>query len=771
MNKDAVKPNREQQRVIDTIDGPVLVVAGAGTGKTATIVKRNEHILNDGYAFPWQVLAITFTNKAAGELRERLVNTVGTEANDIWAHTFHSMCGRMLRRFADRLGYTQHFTIYDTDDQKRVMKRVQKSLGIEDKFLNHRSILTEISHAKDSLIDPQEYKATTVNDFRRSKIAECYREYQKELMRADAMDFDDMIFNTVRLLKENDDVLQLYQHQFKYVIVDEYQDTSYAQYVLTYLLAGEYHNICVVGDDDQSIYRFRGATIENIMRFKERYEKEGLQVIQLELAENYRSMQNILNAANAVIANNKTRLADKHLRSYKGTDGDKVMLYTAANEMDEAQFIVDEINSNVAAGRSYKDHAVLYRMNAQSRNIEIMLAKSGISYRIIGGNRFFDRKEIKDIISYFAVINNPADHVRLQRIINTPKRGIGETMFGYIMEIAAINSMSAFEVCEHADEFTKTARSAGKLQPFCRMIRHFQACLDEGMTMSDLLQEILTETKYFDYLDEEDPQKAEDRKNNVQELSSMLIKYQEEDEAFSLSDFLEDVALVSDIDSYNENDDCVVLMTLHSAKGLEFPVVFIPGLEEGIFPGSQSLYSDADLEEERRLAYVGITRARERLYLLCARQRMLYGTTNRNPPSRFLREIPSDITEDRSLRRQQDAFGRRGGYASFGTAGSFGSADYESHFGKPKTANRYSKSTPIGAAKQSSTAARRFGQTGGAAKSDVQYSVGDTVKHKSFGTGVILSCQPMGNDVLMEVAFDKAGTKKMMANYAKLEKV
>ena len=762
MNKDAVKPNIQQQRVIEAVDGPVLVVAGAGTGKTATIVKRIEHILNDGYARPWQVLAITFTNKAAGELKERLLNTVGEEANDIWAQTFHSMCARMLRRFADRLGYSQHFTIYDTDDQKRVMKRVQKSLGIEDKFLNHRSILAEISNAKDSLVDPREYKATTVNDFRKAKIAQCYEEYQKELLKADAMDFDDMIFNTVKLFRENEDVLQLYQHQFKYVIVDEYQDTSYAQYVLTYLLAGEYHNICVVGDDDQSIYRFRGATIENIMRFKERYEKEGLQVIQLELAENYRSKQNILDAANSVIKNNNTRLADKHLLSYTGQAGEKVVLYTANSEMDEAQFIVDEINENVKNGRSYRDHAVLYRMNAQSRNIEIMLAKSGISYKIIGGNRFFDRKEIKDIISYFAVISNPADNVRLQRIINTPKRGIGDTMFSYILEIASLNRMTAFEVCEHADEFSKTARSAGKLKDFCALIRHFQTCLEDEMSVNDLLQEILEKTKYFDYLDEEDPIKADDRKNNVSELSSMLIKYEEEEESFSLTDFLEDVALVSDIDSYNEDDDCVVLMTLHSAKGLEFPVVFIPGLEEGIFPGNQSLYSDEELEEERRLAYVGITRAKDKLYLINARQRMLYGTTNRNTLSRFVNEIPQDITEDRSVYQQKTY--------------SFGSSytpdnDYYS-FGTPKKDHKYSRARQIGDPKQSSSAAHQFGQAGVAkAQPNVSYNTGDTVRHKSFGTGVILSTQPMGNDMLLEVAFDKAGTKKLMANFAKLEKL
>lgn len=765
MNKDAVKPNREQQQVIDTIDGPVLVVAGAGTGKTATIVKRIEHIISDGYARPWQVLAITFTNKAAGELKERLINTVGEEANDIWAHTFHSMCGRILRRFADRLGYTQHFTIYDTDDQKRVMKRVQKSLGIEDKFLNHRAILNEISHAKDSLIDCREYKASTVNDFRKAKIAQCYEEYQNELKRADAMDFDDMIFNTVQLLKENEDVLELYQNQFKYVIVDEYQDTSYAQYILTYLLADGYRNICVVGDDDQSIYRFRGATIENIMRFKERYEKEGVKVIQLQLAENYRSMQNILDAANAVIKNNKTRLADKRLRSYAGKEGEKIVLYTADSEMGEAQFIIDEINENVKNGKRYKDHAVLYRMNAQSRNIEIMLAKSGISYKIIGGNRFFDRKEIKDIVSYFAVINNPADNVRLQRIINTPKRGIGDTMFNYILEIAAVNKMTAFEVCEQADEFAKTSRSAGKLKAFTAMIRHFQACLEEGMSPNDLLQEILDETKYFDFIDEEDePAKAEDRKNNVQELSSMLIKYQEEDPEFDLTDFLEDVALVSDIDSYNEDDDAVVLMTLHAAKGLEFPIVFIPGLEEGIFPGNQSLYSDEDLEEERRLAYVGITRAREKLYLVNARQRMLYGRTDRNMPSRFLREIPSNITEDKTVSKVSRTYDFGGGYST--------NKGYSSGFGSPSKPHKYSKSTPIGSAHQSSSAAHQFGQVQPKMQaSDVVYSVGDTVRHKAFGTGVILSQTPMGNDTLLEVAFDRAGTKKLMAKFAKLEKI
>ena len=759
MNKDAVKPNKEQQEVINAVDGPVLVVAGAGTGKTATVVKRIEHIINDGYARAWQVLAITFTNKAAGELKERLENTIGIEASDIWAQTFHSMCARILRRHAELLGYSQHFTIYDTDDQKRVMKRVQKNLGIEDKYLNHKSILGEISRAKDELMSPRDYKAENSNDFRKSKIAECYREYQAELLRSDAMDFDDMIFNTVKLFKENKDVLEKYQHQFKYIIVDEYQDTSYAQYVLTYLLAGEYHNICVVGDDDQSIYRFRGATIENIMRFRERYEDEGLKVVQLELAENYRSKQNILDAANSVISNNQARLVDKRLRSFKGESGDKVMLYTASNEMDEAQFIVDQINENVKNGRDYKDHAVLYRMNAQSRNIEIMMAKSGISYKIIGGNRFFDRKEIKDIVSYFAVINNPADSVRLQRIINTPKRGIGDTMFANILEIAGANKMSAFEVCEQADEFAKTQRSAGKLKAFCDMINDFRTMLDDGMSVNDLLQEIIEKTGYFEYLKEDDPIRADDRKANVQELSSMFIKYQEEDDEFTLQKFLEDVALVSDIDSYNEDDDCVVLMTLHSAKGLEFPVVFIPGMEEGIFPGSQSLYSEEDMEEERRLAYVGITRAKERLYLINARQRMLYGTTGRNMQSRFIGEIPESVTEDKTVRINTSTYGSDG---------------YLSHFGTPKKPAKYSRSTPIpqGEARKSSSAAHSFGQVSAQKKTEsAVYNIGDTVRHSAFGTGLVISAQPMGNDTLLEIAFDKVGTKKLMANFAKLEKM
>ncbi len=741
--------NEMQQLAVDTTEGPLLILAGAGSGKTTVLVNRVEHIISSHLATPWQVLAITFTNKAAGELRERLVSAIGDEANDIWAYTFHSCCSRILRRFGEKIGYTNHFTIYDTDDSRRVMKQCQKQLGIEDKLINHKSILAEISRAKDSLISPEEYKQTAQNDFRKSKIAECYELYQAQLKKSDAMDFDDIIFNTVKLLEENEDVRNLYQTQFKYVMVDEYQDTNHAQYVLTSLLADKYKNICVVGDDDQSIYRFRGATIENILSFENHY--KGAKVIRLE--ENYRSTQNILDGANAVISHNKNRKG-KTLFTRSGS-GDKIVYKTVMSESEESQYIIDEIVKNVNNGMKYSDHAILYRMNAQSRNLEVMLTKSGISHRIIGGHRFFDRKEIKDIVSYLAVINNPSDNVRLQRIINVPKRAIGDTMFANVLEIGAGLGMSAFEVCERADEFQKTSRSASKLMNFTKMIRDFQECIENGMGLNDLLQEVLDVTKYLDYLQEE-PETYEDRVNNIKELSSMFIKYEEESEDANLSEFLEDVALISDIDSYNEDEDAVVLMTLHSAKGLEFPVVFIPGMEEGIFPGNQSMFSEEDLEEERRLAYVGITRAKKKLYLISSQQRMLYGQTSRNMPSRFLREIPSSVIDDQSVVARRST-----GFTTPRTAYANASRNELGH----------SSHNKIGSYTQSSSSAHKFGQAGNAAqKNNIDFKVGDTVCHKSFGTGTVLTVTPMGGDMLLEVAFDKAGTKKMMANYARLEK-
>lgn len=739
--------NEMQKKAVETTEGPLLILAGAGSGKTTVLVNRVQHIIEDGYALPWQVLAITFTNKAAGEIRERLTKAIGEEAESIWAYTFHSCCSRILRRFADRLGYSNHFTIYDTDDSKRVIKRCQKQLEIEDKYLSYKAILSEISKAKDSLVDFEEYKQSAFGDFRLAKIADCYELYQKELKKSDAMDFDDIIFNTVKLLRENDDVLELYQKQFKYVMVDEYQDTNHAQYVLTSLLAGGYKNICVVGDDDQSIYRFRGATIQNILNFEDEYENAC--VIRLE--QNYRSTQNVLDAANGVISNNKNRKG-KRLFTDSGK-GDKVVLYTSSDENDESRFIVDEIEKNVKNGMKFSDHAILFRMNVQSRNIELSLTKSGIPNKVIGGMRFFDRKEIKDIVSYLSVINNKNDNVRLQRIINVPKRAIGETTVSHAMEIATHLELSLFEVCEHADEYAKISRASSKLKNFTSMMNEISDdYYNNNMTLSDLLQEVLDKTGYLQYLNEEDPERYEDRKMNIQELSSMFVKYEEEQEDFTLEEFLEDVALVSDIDSYNEDDDSVVMMTLHSAKGLEFPVVFIPGMEEGIFPGMQSIAEEESCEEERRLAYVGITRARQKLYLINSKRRMLFGSTQYNQPSRFLAEIPVSVTE--VLQNKREMFSG------------------ESHFGTPKKVNPYAKSTPIGTAKKSSSNSWQFGQVKNTASTaKVQYNVGDAVRHNAFGTGVILSSKPMGNDVLLEISFDRAGTKKMMANYAKLEKL
>lgn len=739
--------NAMQQKAVETTEGPLLILAGAGSGKTTVLVNRVQYIIENGLALPWQVLAITFTNKAASEIRQRLTQAVGPEAESIWAFTFHSCCTRILRRYGERLGYSNHFTIYDTDDSRRVMKHCQKQLGIEERLLGHKAILAEISRAKDSLVPVEDFKTAAASDFRLSKIAACYELYQKELLKSDAMDFDDIIFNTVRLLQENDDVRELYQKQFHYVMVDEYQDTNHAQYVLTSLLAGGYNNICVVGDDDQSIYRFRGATIENILSFERQY--DNAQVIRLE--ENYRSTQNILDAANHVISNNKNRKG-KTLYTQSG-QGDKVVLYTAEDERGEAAFIVDEIEKNVKSGMKFSDHAVLYRMNAQSRNIEMALTKSGIPHKIIGGHRFFDRKEIKDIIAYMAVVNNTNDDVRLQRIINVPRRAIGETTVANALDIASHLSLSLFEVCAHADEYAKTARAAGKLKAFTDMIRSIADTYAAGEeTLGDLLEDILEKTQYLAYLREDEPEKYDDRAMNIQELKSMFAKYEEEDPDFGLSDFLEDVALVTDIDDYNADDDSVVLMTLHASKGLEFPVVFIPGMEEGIFPGTQSLYSPDECEEERRLAYVGITRARKKLYLINASHRMLFGTTNRNRASRFTAEIPASVTEVREQPRE-----------------AFAGA---SHFGTPQKANPFAKSTPVGRATRPSGSAWQFGQVKNTAQPlSETLQVGDAVRHKVYGTGVILSARPMGNDTLLEVSFDKSGTKKMMANYSKLQKL
>lgn len=769
MEKEFSRMNPMQREAVFTTEGPLLILAGAGSGKTTVLVNRIANIVKYGCAYgarefsvslteeeirmleeyrdgtqeytdeiadllavrpakPWQILAITFTNKAAGELKERLEAMLGPDGQDIWASTFHSTCARILRRDGESIGYTSHFTIYDTDDSKRVMKECQRLLNIDDKMLSHKTLLHEISHAKDSLISPEDYLNDAGDDVRLRKIGEAYRLYEKLLRDADAMDFDDMIVNTVKLLEENEEVRTRYQNRFRYVMVDEYQDTNHAQYRLTSLLAGGSGNLCVVGDDDQSIYRFRGATIENILSFEEQYHKA--KVIRLE--QNYRSTQNILDAANAVISHNTERKG-KNLWTANGP-GEKIVVDNAFDEQEESTFIADTIMDSVKGGRKWSDHAVLYRMNAQSNAIERTFVRMGVPYRVIGGHRFYERKEIRDALAYLSVISNPADNIRLRRIINEPKRGIGATTINHAAQIAAGLGLSLYEVISHADEYEQLVRAAPRLRAFTQIIDGLAEAAEE-LPLNELFEKSMRDTGYLDSL-ALDRETYQDRLENIQELSSNLLRYSEDNEEGDLNGFLEEVALMTDIDNYNEEADTVVLMTLHSAKGLEFPVVFIPGMERGIFPGIQSLYSASEMEEERRLAYVGITRAKERLYLTHARTRMLYGSTSHNAPSPFLEEIPEGLVEEKrkvTLSQQKPSVQRAA---------------------KPK--KTFDHSFGPAAPKPSAPAG--------------SYRVGDTVGHKLFGTGVVLSAQPMGNDTLLEIAFEKAGTKKLMANFARLTK-
>lgn len=769
MEKEFSRMNPMQREAVFTTEGPLLILAGAGSGKTTVLVNRIANIVKYGCAYgarefsvslteeeirmleeyrdgtqeytdeiadllavrpakPWQILAITFTNKAAGELKERLEAMLGPDGQDIWASTFHSTCARILRRDGESIGYTSHFTIYDTDDSKRVMKECQRLLNIDDKMLSHKTLLHEISHAKDSLISPEDYLNDAGDDVRLRKIGEAYRLYEKLLRDADAMDFDDMIVNTVKLLEENEEVRTRYQNRFRYVMVDEYQDTNHAQYRLTSLLAGGSGNLCVVGDDDQSIYRFRGATIENILSFEEQYHKA--KVIRLE--QNYRSTQNILDAANAVISHNTERKG-KNLWTANGP-GEKIVVDNAFDEQEESTFIADTIMDSAKGGRKWSDHAVLYRMNAQSNAIERTFVRMGVPYRVIGGHRFYERKEIRDALAYLSVISNPADNIRLRRIINEPKRGIGATTINHAAQIAAGLGLSLYEVISHADEYEQLVRAAPRLRAFTQIIDGLAEAAEE-LPLNELFEKAMRDTGYLDSL-ALDRETYQDRLENIQELSSNLLRYSEDNEEGDLNGFLEEVALMTDIDNYNEEADTVVLMTLHSAKGLEFPVVFIPGMERGIFPGIQSLYSASEMEEERRLAYVGITRAKERLYLTHARTRMLYGSTSHNAPSPFLEEIPEGLVEEKrkvTLSQQKPSVQRAA---------------------KPK--KTFDHSFGPAAPKPSAPAG--------------SYRVGDTVGHKLFGTGVVLSAQPMGNDTLLEIAFEKAGTKKLMANFARLTK-
>ena len=783
LEKDFARMNDRQKQAVFTVNGPLLILAGAGSGKTTVLINRIANILRYGDAYnstylrddldendiaackayiengtplttetqehlsvsacaPWRIMAITFTNKAAGELKDRLCAMLGETANDIWASTFHSTCARILRRDGERIGYSSHFTVYDTDDQRRLMKSILKELDISEKNITPKSILNEISRAKDSLISPAEYALTVGDDFRLKIISRAYTTYQKRLEDADAMDFDDLINKVVELFKKCSDVLEYYQNRFRYLMVDEYQDTNHAQYTFVRMLAEKSGNLCVGGDDDQSIYKFRGATIENILSFENTF--QNATVIRLE--QNYRSTQNILDAANAVIEHNTERKG-KTLWTQNGT-GAMIHLHTAENETDEAERITKIILDGVAAGRKFSDYAVLYRMNSQSLTFERNFAKSGVPHRIIGGTRFYERREIREMIAYLSVINNPSDEMRLRRIINTPKRSIGDRSVEVAAQIGQQTGETLFEVVSHAKDYPALSRAANKMTLFAAQMQGLiELNNDEKVTLGELYDELVERIDYLNFLKTDDPESAEDRAANVQELASNLRRFEEENPEGTLSDFLEEVSLITDIDNYDNNADSVVLMTVHSAKGLEFPVVFLPGMEENIFPGMASVYVPSEVEEERRLAYVAITRAKEELYIFHAESRMIFGMTNRNRVSRFVEEIPEMLVEHT---RSRDYSARPVSMPSFGGAKPFGEAP------KTKSVAEAGGFTPKPRVKPAPAGT---------------YRVGDTVLHKAFGTGLIVSATPMANDTLLEVAFDKVGTKKLFANFARLTKV
>ena len=800
IEKEFSRMNDMQKKAVFQSNGAVLILAGAGSGKTTVLVNRIAYLIKYGNAYysdftyrapttedvdllsnylnnggelprqvesllsvdapqPWQILAITFTNKAANELKSRLESMLGDKGNDVWASTFHSCCVRILRRDSDRIGFSKHFTIYDTDDSKRVMKEVLRVLDIDEKRLPVKYVLSEISKAKDSLMTPGEYSDAAGYDVNKKMIGQAFAKYEEMLKKADAMDFDDIIVNAVKLLKENPDVLEYYQRRFRYVMVDEYQDTNHAQYVLTSLLAGGYRNICVVGDDDQSIYKFRGATIENILSFENQYEETS--VIRLE--QNYRSTSIILDAANAVIKNNQGRKGKTLWTETEG--GDKIQLRLLTDERDEGRFVADEILNAVATGRRFSDFAILYRTNAQSSSIERALVYNAVPYKVVGGHRFYDRKEVKDVLAYLSVIANPSDTVRLRRIINEPKRGIGETTINNAASIADGLGLTFYDVISHADEYPMLSRASAKLMAFTKLINNLAESL-EMKELQDFFDDVITETGYMSSLDL-DKDTADERKQNVMELLANLIRYMEENEGGTLTGFLEEVALLSDIDNYNADSESVVMMTLHSAKGLEFPVVFIVGMEEGLFPGNQVMYDPSEIEEERRLCYVGITRAKQKLYITNARTRMLFGNTSLTRPSRFINEIPEELV-DSNLNEPKQSF--YGGYSSQnGFSGYSGaSAGGYSGYNKPASANKpKSTATAGGFAKggfSKSTAPK-------STAANIDYKTGDTVEHKTFGRGLVIGAKSVGGDMVLEIAFDDYGTKKIMAKMAKMKKI
>ena len=737
--------NEQQREAVYCTDGPLLILAGAGSGKTRVLTHRIAYLIEEKGVNPWNILAITFTNKAAGEMRERVDNLVGFGSESIWVSTFHSTCVRILRRHIDRLGYDTNFTIYDTDDQKTLMKDVCKLVEIDTKVYKERNLLAAISSAKNEMISAQEYALNAQGDFGKEKIAKVYQEYEKQMHANNALDFDDLLVKTVQLFETQPDVLENYQERFRYIMVDEYQDTNTVQFQLVSLLAGKYRNLCVVGDDDQSIYKFRGANIKNILNFEQEF--PDATVIKLE--QNYRSTGNILDAANAVISNNVGR-KDKQLWTDNG-EGEKIKFCQFDTGYDEAEYIADDIEREVRNGASYNDHAILYRTNAQSRLFEERFVAQNIPYKIVGGVNFYARREIKDVLAYLKTIDNGKDDLAVRRIINVPKRGIGLTTINRIQESAASRGIGFYDALLGLDLIPGVARGAAKLEGFVALIEYFKG-VAETLSLSDLLQEVIDKTGYIESLEAEGKEESETRIENIDELRSKVAVYEEsrldQDEKPTLSGFLEEVALVADIDSLDEEQDYVVLMTLHSAKGLEFPHVYLAGMEDGLFPSYMTVTSDdrEDMEEERRLCYVGITRAEQKLTMTSAMRRMVRGETQYNKVSRFMKEIPLELLDNgnRSLKM------------------------FEERQEIPKQ-TAYTQAKQTFKAKAFSAAAPK--QFAVSKEKGLDYGVGDRVRHMKFGEGTVTQITEGGRDFEVTVEFDTAGVKKMFAGFARLVKL
>lgn len=750
--------NEQQREAVYHTEGPVLILAGAGSGKTRVLTHRTAYLIEECGVNPYNIMAITFTNKAAGEMRERIDKLVGYGSESIWVSTFHSTCVRILRRHIDRIGFDTNFTIYDSDDQKTLMKDICKRLNVDTKIYKEKSLLAAISHAKDELISPEEYatRAAASGDYAKKKQAEIYREYQEALRKNNALDFDDLIVKTVELFRVDAQVLDYYQERFRYIMVDEYQDTNTAQFELVSTLARKYKNLCVVGDDDQSIYKFRGANIYNILNF----EKHFPEAVTIKLEQNYRSTQNILDAANSVIANNVGRK-----RKTLWTDnaqGKKIGFRQFETGYEEAEYIAKDIAGCVQSGAyHYGDCAVLYRTNAQSRLFEEKFIVSNIPYKIVGGVNFYARKEVKDLLAYLKTIDNARDDLAVRRIINVPKRGIGATTLNRVADYAAEQNLSFYNALKMADDIPTLGKSAAKIHPFVNFIQVMRSKL-ELISVSELLQEIIDETGYVKELEAEGTEEAQARIENIDELISKVVTYEEGEEHPTLSGFLEEVALVADIDSLEEGSDYVVLMTLHSAKGLEFPKVYLAGMEDGLFPSYMSIAYDSsseDLEEERRLAYVGITRAKEELTITCARQRMIRGETQYNKVSRFVREIPSELLDGELRRPMRPAGSSADGESAFPSF-------LQNKSAVAKTRKPTLRQQPSGQSMQTKAMI-----TKGIVKADLDYSVGDTVSHVKFGRGVVKNIADGARDYEVTVEFEGYGVKKMFASFAKLKKI